>query len=347
MSEQPSSNEIRTKRTTSRQRKRSNNISSAIAETIPEVPSKLAKKFRRKDAQPVVHEDPRQELRRLVAMHKNWTQTAKAWNQSIHDITLRTGEVVKCTKPEYLRADMARTVEALQGEAKSLETAMLVQLRRIPIYDTFLKHVYGIGPVVAAYLCAMIRPERCVKVSRLWRYCGNACDPKTGKREIRSGAPKYLPDGSVGDGTGSYNDELKMRIYQGMVAMRKNSFKVSEERPFGTINKYLTRWAFASYSRRTTGREKGADHAGRRKATDLFLEDLYVIWRTLEGLPVWPDLYSVRRGFFHGGQPCVNEGRVLTLEEALAVVGDFRAHAATEPVKWKEESESDDGVTSE
>lgn len=115
--------------------------------------------------------------------------------------------------------------------------------------------------------------------------------------------------------------------------MRKNGAKKTAERPYGTTTKYLTRWLDAKHSAVTIQGMSGdaAEHKGRRKATDLLLEDLYIVWRTLAGLPVWPDLYSVRRGVYHGGKPCVNEGRVLTLDEAFDIIGDLSPRAASAP----------------
>jgi hypothetical protein len=339
-------------------------ITDAVMNVVPPVDSELAKKIGKRRPQiPTVHDDPKRELHRVVREHKRWVNTARSWDQSVSDRKNReTGEVYLCTIPGPIRADVENSAKALRTYASDLESHMKRQLAHFSIHETFLKHVYGFGPVVNSYIVTMVRPERCTKVSQLWRYCGNANGPD-GKRERRDGGPKYAPDGSLTDGTGTYNHELKMRIWQAMVAMRKNAAKftccehheeqkpkakyasaeekaafraetskcsdcLQTEKPFGLTNKYLERWFNAVHSRKMVGRDLGADHAGRRKATDLFLEDLYVLWRTLEGLPVWPDLYSVRRGFYHGGAPCVNEGKVLSLNEALKVVGDFREYPA-------------------
>jgi len=355
-------------------KKTTGKIETIMNNVIAPVPSKVAKEVgKRRPVEPVELDNPKDELHRLVRLHKRWTRTYLGWLQSVTDKNHYepNGEktVIKCTVPETHRHDLTRVANGLKAEAKGLETAMLVQLEQLPIYEHFLSKVWGFGPVVSSYIASMVQIERCVKPSQLWRYCGNACDPRTGGREIRSGAPKYKPDGTQGDGTGTYNDELKMRIWQGMIAMRKNAVKFSvcdahkEMRPskasveakaefraltmkcaecmktripYGTETKYTKRWLDAVYSRSTMPQKYrmdpngnqilrngkpipvNAEQAGRRKATDLVLEDLYIVWRTLAGLPVWPDLYSVRRGFYHGGKPCVNEGRVLTLEEARA-----------------------------
>lgn len=67
----------------------------------------------------------------------------------------------------------------------------------------------------------------------------------------------------------------------------------------------------------------------RRKMLDVFLEDLYVVWRALEGLPVWPDWYAGKLGYSHGGKIRVDAPKMLTLEEAKALVGDPGGRART------------------
>jgi hypothetical protein len=65
--------------------------------------------------------------------------------------------------------------------------------------------------------------------------------------------------------------------------------------------------------------------AGWHKAADVFLEDLYIVGRTLAGLPVWPSYYAAKLGYEHLGKICVNEPKLLSLDEALALVGDVGA----------------------
>jgi hypothetical protein len=231
-------------------------------------------------------------------------------------------ETVPCRLPENNKIDMQATAEGLRDTAHHLVKAMLVQLRQIPIYVEFLSQVKGVGPVTSAYLAAMVNIERSVKVSALIRYCGFGTG-KDGKSERRDGAPKYGPDGKLTDGTGSYNDELKIALVVAFMMMRQSCGKTRD------AHRYLKRWDDAKHTALTIPNARlgrvmhagEADAKGRRKATDLFLWDLYVMWRTLEGLPVWPDKYSAMRGFMHGGAGCQNAPQVLTLDEAREMVG--------------------------
>jgi hypothetical protein len=322
-------------------------ITNAIEHIVPPNISPLAKKLRKKGPTPgPVHDDPRDELRRLVREHTHVTRLAVSFENSANDRTNKTtGEKIPCVLPSHIRVDILNSAKALRTHAASLKPKMTVELRKIPIFIHFLSKVWGVcgedGGTVAAYLCASVKIDRCVKPSQLVRYCGNACDPRTGKREIRirNAGPKYAPNGSLTGATGTYNDVLKSVIWQGMCSLRKNAARKSANRPNGTTTKYLDCWLNAVHWRKTNGKEKGAEAAGRRKATDLFLEDLYMVWRTLERLPVWPDLYSARRGYRHGGAPCLNEGIIMTMDQALAAVGDTGPRPASAPVPEAESSD--------
>jgi hypothetical protein len=193
----------------------------------------------------------------------------------------------------------------------------------------------------------MIRIERCQNFSQLNRYCGNAPDFRTGWRENRSGSPKYDAHGTLTEGTGTFNDALRRNNWLIMAGMRKNGAKTSADRPYGTTTKYLDRWLAASHAEREAPREARMgygnklrkpvpDHKGRMKATDLFLWDLYVVWRALEGLDMRHDKFSVQRGRDHSGREVnLDERFSLTVEEALAWVGDVGGRASPAPMLWK------------
>jgi hypothetical protein len=312
-------------------------------------PSKMAKSLGQEDPRVVEYGDPALELRRLVGLHKRWVNTAKSWEQSVSDREVKeTKKIIPCLLPQALRDDIENAYSTLNKEASALETDMRRQLRLMPIYVHFLSKVFPMGVTTPAYLASMVRFERCIKPSHLIRYCGNACGNAQskfpGKRENREHGPKWQPDGTYKPNEGgTFNAELRMRIYQGMTAMRRNAAKKGPDFPYGTTNKYLTRWLDARHTVITIEKKPGgfAESKGRRKATDLFLEDLYIVGRTLAGLPVWPDFYSVKRGVYHGGaRPCFDEGVTLTLEQALEIVGDLGKRPALAPVESTIEDEA-------
>lgn len=255
-----------------------------------------------------VHDDPREELRRLVRKHNALTKASVALTHMASDRKNReTGETIPCLLPEDDRVDLLDTATRRKKSAKKMETAMLRQLRQIPIYQHFLAGVYGCGPVVAAYLVAEIDIHKSVKISNLKRFCGLAVFD--GRLERRTKGQRNY-----------YHSGMRTRLYQMMDAMRKNC------RKSGVTTKYVTIWDDykhrAAHMQPEPEKKGKAESKGRWKACDVFIEDLYTVWRALEGLPVWPSYHDgVLRGHKHGGEKCHNVPVDLTVERALEVVG--------------------------
>jgi hypothetical protein len=223
---------------------------------------------------------------------------------------------------------------------------MTRELKRVDVYQLFLSKVFGCGPVVSSYLIAMIRTDRLNKVSNLRRYCGYACD-ESGRLERRSGGPKFDPQGVRTEGTGTFNDDLRRCIWQMFSAMWKNAAKKSEKAPYGSTTKYLTRWREAKAGALAVGMPKGKAHSkGMHKAADLFIEDLYTVLCALTGLPVWPSWYAMKLGFYHGGKVCVNQPKMLSVEEAITLVGNVGSTPLAKPA-GDEEDEVEEEVAAE
>jgi hypothetical protein len=262
----------------------------------------------------------------------------------VTDRTMKDGTISKCLLDDDVRVDLKAAADKIGTANAALESLMRVELRQIPIYTEFLSKVYGCGPVVAAYLCAMVRIDRATKPSNLRRYCGYALD-KTGHLERRDGGPKYAPDGSLTGAAGTFNDDLRRSIWLMLTAMRKNAAKVLADAPFGVKTKYLEIWDNSKHRSASMGITRGAHKKGLHKAADIFIEDLYTIWRTLAGFEVWPNYYAAKLGYEHGGKISVNAPRMLTPPEALALVGDVGKVARTSPApvfaKAKEEAEEE------
>lgn len=303
--------------------------------------AKRLKSFARKPPYVPTHDDPREELRLIVQQHKAIVEAATAARARCGDRVIHaTGEVVKSRLPEDVKTDILDGAEEMLRRAGRLETSMLRELRKMPVYQHFLSRVYGLGPIVCAYLCAMVDIHKAAKPSNLRRFVGLAVI--NGRLERPTKGQKL-----------GYCAELRMRLYQAMSAMWKNSAKKTESAPYGSTSKYLDIWraykvrmqhseryrpddnillAFDGESERPGA--KAIIHAtGWHKAADVLIEDLYVVWRTLEGLPVWPNYYESKLGFQHGGAPIEAIGpRVITLDEALARVGNPGAVPLPAPV---------------
>lgn len=357
------------------------------SQTGPEEPA-LAKRLRgrRKLAEPL-HEDPRTELKRLVREHRMVMKNVVRFKLSISDRKNRaTGETIKCPLPETVKSDVKATINRLKKYADSYKPLMRRELERFPVYVDFLSKVYGIGgEVTCAYLVSSIDIRKAEKVSNLIRYCGNGCNAN-GRAERR--AKGASPNATGGPGT--FNDEIKSKLYVAITGLWKSAAKftvcdthrplrpgkkatleqkkafrmetlactscTATKSPYGVTSKYLTRWRDAKRGEVCVGREKGAHDKGRRKATDLFIEDLYIVWRASEGLPVWCSWYASKRMYEHGGKPLSepNVPKLMTLQEALSAVGYVGPTSLAEPYVDKapppaedEEDEEDEDEAAE
>ena len=291
---------------------------------------RIERKLRQKQPLAPPSDDPVAELKRIVRTHRALTKAKVALiNMSSDRVNQETGEKIPCMLPMEDRDDMKAAAERRGKSASRLEgvscpdgkPGMLHELRKFDVYNLFLRDVYGLGPVTAAYLLAYVDIRKAEKPSQLIRYCGYACIDGKAERRRDGFAPKTGPTGKD-DARGTYNAAVKSKIYIGMGAMWKNGVAGSKR------SKYLDRWRNEKERRLLRGETKGKAHdAGRRAATDLFLYDLYLVWRSVEGLPSWVTWYDWTRGYEHGQGPLPRENapRILTVEEALAIVGDVGA----------------------
>lgn len=287
-------------------------------------------------------DDPCEELKKLVRQHKAVMQNEVALTNRCSDkearqdieqdgkIIFRKGDPMPCRLPAEVQAQALLMAKEVFGKAKEeLERKMAKELKKVPIFREYLSKVFGLssGGPIAAYLVAEIDIHRAVKPSALRRFCGMAVID--GRLERRTKGQKN-----------SFSSEMRTRLFQFFQTLQKN-------RRHNPTNKYLKVWDDAKTRIRNSERvfdlkeKEGGDWAGKlvngqgktvsakgfsnsygwHKAADVFLEDLYIVWRALEGLPVWPSYYAAKLGYEHGGKIAVNAPKMLTLEEALSIVG--------------------------
>ena len=293
-----------------------------------ETSDKTIKKLKRikraaRGAEVPTHADPRQELRLLVTRHKAVQLTrvrlenASATRVAKKDIPARgikAGDKIPTPLPASVVEINAQHCKALKAEEARLKREMLAQLKTVPIYSQWLRHVYGFGEVACAYLLSDVDIAKCEKPSSLRRFCGLAVI--NGRLERRARGVRS-----------AYNSALRVKLYSAFVAMVKNGAK-------GAHSKYLRIWADAMHRKLSAPDTRPVNEGGWRpslaraaraygwhKAADVFVEDLYTVWRSIEGLPVWPSYYAAKLGYEHGGKISVNAPRMLTVEEAIEMVG--------------------------
>lgn len=222
-----------------------------------------------------------------------------------------------------------------QGDRLSeMERKEMTNIRRLlkmhPLYTGWLKDQKGCGPTMSGVIISEIDVSKADTVSALWSYCGLAVDSKTGKavrmkRGEKAGYNPWLKSKLVkvlGDCLIRANspwrehyDSYKHRkqntlVDQCMLCKGKGTFKSKKE-------------AADEEAAGTSGREKkctncegtggpapwGQSDAHRHQAAirymvKKFLEEMWVVWRTIEELPV-TEPYAVavlgRKHGDHGG----------------------------------------------
>jgi hypothetical protein len=281
-------------------------------------------------------DDPIAELRKVVKQHRAMTRSSVSIAGMSRDKkNLKTGGIIRCQLPLDVQAELQQTAKLVKTKASKLESVMIKELRKIPIYTQFLNKVYGVGPVVAAYLVTEIDIRRSIKSSALRRFCGLAVI--NGRLERRTKGVKL-----------GYSAELRTRLFQMFSAMFRNG------KGKGSTSKYLDVWMNAKHRKlqmaidgkidngvRQVSANGYAHSYGWHKAADIFIEDLYTVWRAMEGLEVWPSYYAAKLGYEHGGKISVNAPKFIGLQEALEMVGDVSGRPFIWPSNEKVEELDD------
>ena len=188
-------------------------------------------------------------------------------------------------------------------------------LEDFPIWTQYLKGIRGCGPAMAGVILSEIDIHKAQYASSLWSYAGldvvNALDPETlevtgqgrSRRETHLVRRKYINrDGQEAERNSiTFNPFLKTKL----VGVLGSSF-LRAGGPYADV--------YRNYKARLQNME---DHKGKTKqhihnmairyAVKRFLADLYVAWRTLEGLPVTAEYHEGKLGHVHaakGGVEC-------------------------------------------
>lgn len=290
---------------------------------------KIEKKLKKKPT-PVASENRYEALRRLASDHKAYTRKKIALLNTSTDRTFKkmneeTGKEEKIVVPCRLQppeiAQYGALADALDGRLDELEKAMTVQLKGLPIWDVFLSKIYCMGPKIAGPMLGTIDITKSRTPSSLRQFCGMAVHDGRADRPRR------------GEKLG-YCAQMRTLLYIWTATLQKCAAERGEVSKKGkpmkprpaSSSKYLEIIRDVKHRELSAGGDRAkpskAQRKAERKATDVFLEDLYIVWRALEGLPVWPSYYAAKLGYEHGGKISVNEPRMLTVDEALALVGD-------------------------
>lgn len=158
---------------------------------------------------------------------------------------------------------------------KDIAKAISKEVKQHPMWKCYFKGVKGIGPVFAGVLLATIDITKAQHVSSVWKYAGLAVDANTGEADRRRKGEKI-----------SWNPFLKKTCYLIGCSFIKTKGKY---RTIYDTSKEFYRNKFPNEVKigNRTKYSKGHIHAlAMRRATKLFLAEMWAFWREMEHLPV-------------------------------------------------------------
>jgi len=173
-------------------------------------------------------------------------------------------------------------------------------LREYPIYTEFLEKVKGCGPAMSGVIISEIDITKCTYSSSLWMYCGLDVAPdgrgRSKQRDHLVETDYIDKEGNPAKRMGiTFNPFLKTKL----VGVLASSFLRS-----GKDNPYSQ--SYYHYKNRLENhpahKDKTLGHRhnmAMRYMIKRFLVDLYVAWRTIEGLPVASEYSEGKLGIVH------------------------------------------------
>jgi len=175
-------------------------------------------------------------------------------------------------------------------------------LEDVPIYAQFLKKVRGCGSAMSGVIISEIDITKAKYASSLWMYAGLDVAPdgqgRSRRKEHLVPTDYIKKDGTEAVRQGiTFNPFLKTKL----VGVLAGSFlKQGNDNTYSII--------YYNYKNRIENMVVHADKSkGHRHAMCLrytikrFLCDLYVVWRTIEGLPVEKEYGEAKLGHVHSG----------------------------------------------
>jgi len=229
-------------------------------------------------------------------------QEAKLITTAIAEKNSKPGTVIKKHEGiiddeiEYeLVIDYLVLLETEERYAKTIEKAV----KQFPIWQHFLSGVKGCGPLMAAVIISELDPHKARHVSSFWKYAG--LDVTNG--EGRSRRKEHLVEVEYVNKSGelttrksiTFNPFLKTKL----IGVLGTSFLRSKS-PYSEIF-YDYRARLENHPQHNNKTPMHRKNMAIRYMVKMFLKDLWVAWRTLEGLPVTTDYAEAKLGLKHGG----------------------------------------------
>jgi hypothetical protein len=204
------------------------------------------------------------------------------------------GDEVISSYTELVLVDQYLSLE--QQEDKQFSRLKNV-LKDFPIYNEFLEGIYGVGPAMAGVIVSEINIHAAQYPSSLWKYAGLdvAGDGKgrSRKKEHLEESEYINKDGETATKMGiTFNPFLKTKL--GSSFIKQSPTKCQYRKIYDDYKHRLEN--MPAHADKTKGHRH---NMAVRYAVKRFLADLYVAWRTLEGLPVATEYSEGKLGIIH------------------------------------------------
>ncbi len=242
----------------------------------------------------VLTKEQKKKIRELVEVYYDYQDCRIGTSNRL--AVKKDGEEQNKEFPQVPLKEIPEIVDILDN-ARDLENniSKLIknELKGIPVYEKFLKKVKGCGYIMSAVLISYIDIEKATNASKIVQYAGLNSGMVLGKKKNEKREIVVTSDLVRGDKPTKgyllpYNKKLKTKLL-GVLAdcfIKCNSqYKVY-------YDNYKTRLsnseAFVNGTNKKWKDEPKVhiERASRRYMVKIFLQDLYGVWRSLEGLEV-------------------------------------------------------------
>lgn len=196
--------------------------------------------------------------------------------------------------------------KASKEQEEAIEKRLKKMLKRFPIWNEYLQGVKGVGPIAGAVIISTFDINKATTVSKLWQYAGLNPSLVRGKKrkENKDGTFTLIQtdDWIRGDKmTAGFVAPFNKSLRTSLCGVLADGF-IKAKAPYAMLHYYPYKERLANSDKVTSEiKSKGAkptelawkdakpahrDRAAKRKMIKMFLQDLYVQWRTIEGLEV-------------------------------------------------------------
>jgi hypothetical protein len=257
--------------------------------------------------------DERAAVRMLVKSRMDFQAMRKKLDNRIGRKADGTDQVIeeRRFRAEDLDYAIATSDHARKQEALA-EKVLMKRLEEFSIYTEFLKGCKGVGPVAAGWIIGEIDIERAVTVSKIWQFAGLNPGLVRGKKRVQKGKTFTIVTTDTlvrGDKqregfVSPFNKQLRTAL----VGVMADGF-VKQQNEYALKYYYPYKTRLEQEANKIEGSEKAwsetskghRDRAAKRYMVKMFLLDLYLKWRELEGLPVRSPYQGEYLGHMHEG----------------------------------------------